>query len=137
MSEFDNDLRPRYSRKKRRTSLRYSVLSLLLAGFNLLMWLLFLLPIYLVRDSSAVDSNGGPIFFLILFIVVNVIGAALASIGLIKSKRNKDVAIFGMIVNVMMIGLNLSLLTPYWTLAGNSEVNERSIQQQITNNEMD
>ena len=109
MGQYERNLWRKYSSNKHHSSF-YTMGALLLAGLNFLIWLILFLPIYLIYYSSTVESEDVLSLFLRAFVAVNVIGMALTLFGVIKSKRAKKFAILGFLANIMMFGLNFSLL---------------------------
>lgn len=99
----------RPGRVRRRSSHGYSFSALIIAGFNLLVWLMLLLPASLISDSSTVENGGGLNFVLIVFVATNLGALAMAAMALIKSRFKKAMAGYGLLANVVMVFLNLSL----------------------------
>jgi cytochrome bd-type quinol oxidase subunit 2 len=110
MNQPDNEFRPRYSSIKHHSSSIYAKAALGLAVFNLLVWLLLLLPAHSFRDSSAEQVLDGLSFVLGLFVFINFAGVALAIMTFRRSKRRKELAIYGMLANFVMIMFNVSLI---------------------------
>jgi hypothetical protein len=105
-NEFDQDRH----RKVRYRLLGFSNAALLIAATNFVIWLVFLFPIYAATDG--ISNSGGMSFLLVFFIGTDVVGLGLAAIAMFKSRLRKTMANYGFVVNVAMIGLNLSIL-PY------------------------
>lgn len=98
------------SRVRRRNSHGYSFSALIIAGFNLLVWVMLLLPASLISNSSTVESGeSGLNFVLIVFVAANVGALAMAAMALFKSRFKKAMAGYGLLANIVMVFLNLSL----------------------------
>jgi hypothetical protein len=87
--------------------LGFSNAALLLAACNLVVWLFILFPIYAATDG--VSNSHGLRFLIVAFIVMDLVGLGLASVAMFKSKLRKTMANYGFVLNVAMIGLNLSV----------------------------
>jgi len=111
MAQTDNEqLQPKPLKRRLRHTFGYSMSALTMAGFNLLVWICLLLPTYLVKDVSTNSLTEGLGFFLSIFMVSSIGGLFLAVTAMIKSRFKKEMAYYGLLANLMMIGLNLSLL---------------------------
>lgn len=87
--------------------LGFSNAALLIAAANFVIWVVFLFPVYAATDGAS--NSDGLRFLTVFFIVTDIVGLGLASTAIYKSKLRKTMANYGFIVNVAMIGLNLSV----------------------------
>lgn len=110
MNQPDNEFRPRYTSIKHKSSSIYAKVAMGLAVFNLLVWILLLLPAHSFRDSSAEQVVDGLSFVLGIFVFINVAGIVLAIVTFRRSNRRKELAIYGMLANLVMIIFNVSLI---------------------------
>lgn len=110
MNQPSNEFKPRYTSIKHNSSSIYAKGSMGAATFNFLVWLLLLLPAHSFRDPSAEQAIDGLGFILGIFVFINIAGIALALITFRRSKRSKELAIYGVLANVVMIMFNMSLI---------------------------
>lgn len=110
MNQPIEDPQPSQPRLVRHRVIGFSNASLLIAAANFVFWIVLLLPLYAATEGSS--NNDGLRFLIVFFIVTDLLGLSLASTAIYKSRLRKTMASYGFILNVAMIGLNLSIF-PY------------------------
>lgn len=105
MIKTENNAKSSYLNKKRRGISRACLIaSFILVGINLMIWLIVFLPNYLADLSASLEN------WLKLFIGGNGLGVTLASIAFLRRRRLKEISLYAVIANVVMILMNASLL---------------------------
>ncbi|AMK75823.1 MULTISPECIES: hypothetical protein [Methylomonas] len=107
MNQPIDELQQTPPRRMKHRLLGYSNTALLLAACNLVIWIFLLFPIYAATDG--VSNSDGLRFLITAFILMDLVGLGLASVAMFKSKLRKTMASYGFVLNIAMIGLNLSV----------------------------